>query len=163
MAQQARTQAPKLGQELPREDNVTPHERNEKGNRKRVTQACETCRKNKVRCDQEKPSCTPCVTKGRSCHYDPIRKKRGLPAKLVDQLKADNCDLQVQASAYEKLLGLAVQDVDVGAKLLELLEGVKDRGGAENCKSFSLQRCLLVLDQCHTSRYSVAVLALKPC
>ena len=88
------------------------------------------------------------MSKGRSCHYDPVRKKRGLPPKLVDQLKAENRDLQVQVEAYEKLLGLAVQDGDFKTKLLGLLEGVQDGGGNGTCKPFSFQGCLPDLKQC---------------
>ncbi|KAK9717186.1 hypothetical protein K7432_006392 [Basidiobolus ranarum] len=45
--------------------------------RKRLTQACDTCRKKKVKCDGNHPSCSNCIRLNVSCAYLPSFKKRG--------------------------------------------------------------------------------------
>ncbi|KZL78447.1 C6 transcription factor [Colletotrichum tofieldiae] len=50
--------------------------------RMRVTRACNQCRKRKDRCDGGRPSCGSCVDTGRTCNYNPP-KKRGLRTGYV--------------------------------------------------------------------------------
>ncbi|KAK9692595.1 hypothetical protein K7432_014259 [Basidiobolus ranarum] len=45
--------------------------------RKRLTQACDTCRKKKVKCDGNRPSCSNCIRLKVPCTYLPSLKKRG--------------------------------------------------------------------------------------
>ncbi|ORX94095.1 hypothetical protein K493DRAFT_261780 [Basidiobolus meristosporus CBS 931.73] len=45
--------------------------------RKRLTQACDTCRKKKVKCDGNRPSCSNCIRLKVPCTYLPTAKKRG--------------------------------------------------------------------------------------
>lgn len=76
--------------------------------RKRVSQACDTCRSRKDRCDGERPACSTCVQNGRDCSYNANVKKRGLPEGYV--------------RGMEKLWGLAVKEVeDVEEELLAAL------------------------------------------
>lgn len=54
--------------------------------RKRVSQACEECRRRKDRCDGRQPVCQPCTEEGRECVYN-FKKKRGLPTGYVRALE----------------------------------------------------------------------------
>lgn len=54
--------------------------------RKRVSQACEECRRRKDRCDGRQPVCRPCTEEGRECVYN-FKKKRGLPTGYVRALE----------------------------------------------------------------------------
>ncbi|ESZ92488.1 hypothetical protein SBOR_7151 [Sclerotinia borealis F-4128] len=65
--------------------------------RKRVSQACDKCRSRKDKCDGKRPSCSTCLTHGRTCSYDANVKKRGLPEGYV--------------RGIEKLWGLTIREV----------------------------------------------------
>lgn len=68
------------------------------GTRKRVSQACDKCRSRKDKCDGKRPSCSTCLTHGRTCSYDTNVKKRGLPEGYV--------------RGIEKLWGLTIREVE---------------------------------------------------
>src|SRR5437764_1289462 len=55
--------------------------------RKRLTQACDACRKKKVKCSGEKPSCNNCTRLGLHCTYLPSTRKRGPRVGLVESLE----------------------------------------------------------------------------
>jgi len=55
--------------------------------RKRVSQACDICRKKKLKCDGLRPTCTTCVSLGKGCMYEDAVKKRGLPEGYVRGLE----------------------------------------------------------------------------
>src|SRR3954453_24191631 len=55
--------------------------------RKRLTQACDACRKKKVKCSGEKPSCNNCTRLGTTCTYLPSTRKRGPRVGLVESLE----------------------------------------------------------------------------
>jgi len=55
--------------------------------RKRLTQACDACRKKKVKCSGEKPSCNNCRRLGTTCTYLPSTRKRGPRVGLVESLE----------------------------------------------------------------------------
>ncbi|KAH8594435.1 fungal-specific transcription factor domain-containing protein [Bisporella sp. PMI_857] len=77
--------------------------------RKRVSQACDQCRKKKLKCDGLRPICSTCVSLGRQCFYGDAVKKRGLPEGYVRGL--------------EKLLGLLLPDAGSLESVTELFEG----------------------------------------
>ncbi|TEA17570.1 Quinic acid utilization activator [Colletotrichum sidae] len=93
--------------------------------RMRVTRACNECRKRKDRCDGGRPACQPCLDAGRSCSYNPP-KKRGLRTGYV--------------RALEVLLGMIFSSIDQSdAWLSSLFEG-------EACKpAFTLSSPGLVI------------------
>ncbi|KAI7883515.1 hypothetical protein K492DRAFT_143805 [Lichtheimia hyalospora FSU 10163] len=45
--------------------------------RKRLAQACDSCRRKKVKCDGSRPVCGTCNKMGRTCTYNPVVQKRG--------------------------------------------------------------------------------------
>ncbi|PIA16365.1 hypothetical protein COEREDRAFT_42909, partial [Coemansia reversa NRRL 1564] len=45
--------------------------------KKRLTQACQHCRKKKIRCDGIRPSCKNCIKNKSPCTYLPSIRKRG--------------------------------------------------------------------------------------
>ncbi|KAK9761627.1 hypothetical protein K7432_013339 [Basidiobolus ranarum] len=57
----------------------------------RASRACDACRKKKVKCDNEKPACSNCVSYGYECTYLEKQKKRGpqpsYPKALEDRLE----------------------------------------------------------------------------
>ncbi|KAF0388842.1 fungal-specific transcription factor domain-containing protein [Gigaspora margarita] len=55
--------------------------------RKRLTQACDACRKKKVKCSGEKPSCNNCARLNVPCTYLPSTRKRGPRVGLVESLE----------------------------------------------------------------------------
>ncbi|KAJ1891676.1 hypothetical protein LPJ81_005699, partial [Coemansia sp. IMI 209127] len=53
----------------------------------RIEQACKMCRRRKVRCDGQRPSCTFCANKKFECVYEPVvpgGRKRGRRSKTSD-------------------------------------------------------------------------------
>jgi hypothetical protein len=70
-------------------DNVPSPSNTETPNvkRKRLTQACDACRKKKVKCSGEKPSCNNCTRLGTHCTYLPSTRKRGPRVGLVESLE----------------------------------------------------------------------------
>ncbi|KAL1920060.1 uncharacterized protein VTP21DRAFT_1206 [Calcarisporiella thermophila] len=55
--------------------------------RKRLSLACEACRKKKTKCDGARPQCGNCVNANMKCVYNPSKKKRGPNKDYVDQLE----------------------------------------------------------------------------
>ncbi|KAI7905015.1 uncharacterized protein BX663DRAFT_307897 [Cokeromyces recurvatus] len=50
---------------------------NREHKRKRLTQACELCRRKKIKCDGGKPACNNCIRLKNICTYSSTNKKRG--------------------------------------------------------------------------------------
>ncbi|PWN20734.1 hypothetical protein BCV69DRAFT_277411 [Microstroma glucosiphilum] len=50
--------------------------------------ACDYCRKRKIKCDREKPSCSRCAAAGRVCLTTDTLRKRGPPSKKERELLA---------------------------------------------------------------------------
>jgi hypothetical protein len=71
--------------------------------RKRVSQACHQCRARKDKCDGQRPSCSACTSRGKSCSYDPGMRKRGLPEGYVRDLESHTQILE----AYTRDLEIA--------------------------------------------------------
>ncbi|KAI1316649.1 hypothetical protein EDD11_009684 [Mortierella claussenii] len=55
--------------------------------RKRLTQACDPCRKKKIKCDGVKPSCANCTKLNGNCTYLPSMKKRGPRQGYIELLE----------------------------------------------------------------------------
>ncbi|CAG8464013.1 119_t:CDS:2 [Diversispora eburnea] len=55
--------------------------------RKRLTQACDACRKKKVKCSGDKPTCNNCLRLNIDCTYSPSTRKRGPRVGLVESLE----------------------------------------------------------------------------
>ncbi|KAF9210068.1 heme binding [Haplosporangium sp. Z 27] len=55
--------------------------------RKRLTQACDPCRKKKVKCDGIKPRCANCAKINANCTYLPSMKKRGPRQGYIELLE----------------------------------------------------------------------------
>ncbi|KAF9437852.1 hypothetical protein BGZ76_010868 [Entomortierella beljakovae] len=78
-------------------DNDNDHENDENDNnngddaapvkRKRLTQACDPCRKKKIKCDGVKPSCANCLKINANCTYLPSMKKRGPRQGYIELLE----------------------------------------------------------------------------
>jgi hypothetical protein len=49
--------------------------------------ACVICRKRKLKCDGNKPSCATCARLGHSCAYDEVRRKSGPKRGYVKALE----------------------------------------------------------------------------
>ncbi|RAO65664.1 uncharacterized protein BHQ10_001676 [Talaromyces amestolkiae] len=57
--------------------------------------ACIVCRKRKLRCDGQKPSCGTCARVGHNCAYDEVRKKSGPKRGYVKQLEARLAQVEI--------------------------------------------------------------------
>ncbi|KAL1922264.1 uncharacterized protein VTP21DRAFT_9803 [Calcarisporiella thermophila] len=55
--------------------------------RQRVTRACDTCRKKKVKCDGTTPVCSNCLAFGLECSYSNLSKKRGPPKGYIEAIE----------------------------------------------------------------------------
>ncbi|KAH8552980.1 fungal-specific transcription factor domain-containing protein [Umbelopsis sp. PMI_123] len=55
--------------------------------RKRLTQACDVCRRKKIKCDGTKPACANCVRMKQECSYLPSNKKRGPRQGYIELLE----------------------------------------------------------------------------
>ncbi|ODV92766.1 hypothetical protein CANCADRAFT_93063 [Tortispora caseinolytica NRRL Y-17796] len=56
--------------------------KSEEGKRRRVLQACESCRKKKTKCDGVRPECAHCKSHGLECLYAEKKKKRVVPKNV---------------------------------------------------------------------------------
>lgn len=73
-------------------EHQTQNAQNNEGNANWVPRpkriACVVCRKRKLRCDGNKPSCGSCARLGHDCAYNEVRKKSGPKRGYVKQLEA---------------------------------------------------------------------------
>ncbi|CAG8548847.1 3855_t:CDS:2 [Paraglomus occultum] len=91
-------------------DELTPK-------RQRVSKACDTCRRKKVRCDGVQPPCGNCATFGFECTYNDATKKRGPPKGYIEAI-------ETRLHRMESLLGGLVHSNDPRAEavLSELMQ-----------------------------------------
>ncbi|KAG9304377.1 hypothetical protein G9A89_019939 [Geosiphon pyriformis] len=91
-------------------DNV-PHKR------QRVSKACDTCRRKKVKCDGVQPRCGNCGAFNFDCTYNDTTKKRGPPKGYIEAI-------ETRLHRMESLLGGLVQSNDPRAEavLAELMQ-----------------------------------------
>lgn len=71
---------------LDRSENTLNGEEHGQPRVKRI--ACVVCRKRKLKCNGEKPSCGTCSRLGHTCAYDEIRRKSGPKRGYVKELEA---------------------------------------------------------------------------
>lgn len=71
---------------LDRSENAINGEEHGQPRVKRI--ACIVCRKRKLKCNGEKPSCGTCSRLGHTCAYDEIRRKSGPKRGYVKELEA---------------------------------------------------------------------------
>ncbi|KAJ3408244.1 hypothetical protein HDV05_005075, partial [Chytridiales sp. JEL 0842] len=57
------------------------------GKRKRITQACDTCNRKKIKCDGAKPTCANCSKSMIPCSYSRGARKRGPRAGYIESLE----------------------------------------------------------------------------
>ncbi|KAG0225608.1 hypothetical protein BGW42_004216 [Actinomortierella wolfii] len=79
--------------------------------RLRVSKACDSCRRKKVKCDALHPLCTNCETFGYECTYNDPTKKRGPPKGYIEAIEA-------RLHRMEGLLGGLVKDKDPRAEIV---------------------------------------------
>ncbi|CAG8548036.1 8887_t:CDS:2 [Ambispora gerdemannii] len=77
--------------------------------RQRVSKACDTCRKKKVKCDGIQPCCGNCTAFGFECTYNDTTKKRGPPKGYIEAI-------ETRLHRMESLLGGLVQSNDPRAE-----------------------------------------------
>ncbi|CEP14954.1 hypothetical protein [Parasitella parasitica] len=65
----------------------TDNTRENENKRKRLTQACELCRRKKIKCDGGKPTCGNCVRLNNTCTYSSSNKKRGPRQGYIEMLE----------------------------------------------------------------------------
>ncbi|GAN00650.1 conserved hypothetical protein [Mucor ambiguus] len=63
------------------------HTRENDNKRKRLTQACELCRRKKIKCDGGKPTCGNCTRLNSACTYSSSNKKRGPRQGYIEMLE----------------------------------------------------------------------------
>ncbi|KUJ11238.1 uncharacterized protein LY89DRAFT_594836 [Mollisia scopiformis] len=61
---------------------------------RRAPMACEFCRRRKMRCNNEKPTCRNCKEHGRDCIYYELEKKPRPSVARISQLEHENRELQ---------------------------------------------------------------------
>ncbi|ORZ10472.1 hypothetical protein BCR42DRAFT_357907, partial [Absidia repens] len=59
----------------------------EKPKRVKVTLACVICRKKKVKCDGNQPSCSRCIAMGISCEFSDPPRRRGPPKNNIEVIE----------------------------------------------------------------------------
>lgn len=69
-------------------DDILRRLRSRSPNSKEGVAACDYCRKRKIRCDRQKPSCGRCTAQGRMCTTADALRKRGPPSKKDLELLA---------------------------------------------------------------------------
>ena len=51
-----------------------------------ISQACDMCRKKKIKCDGKMPSCTHCINYKTECVFTQVEKKRAPPKGYATQV-----------------------------------------------------------------------------
>ncbi|CDH56810.1 zinc finger transcription factor 1 [Lichtheimia corymbifera JMRC:FSU:9682] len=70
------------------QNDISDHNEDMRGpKRKRLAQACDVCRRKKIKCDGVKPMCGNCKRTGRECTYNPNVKKRGPRQGYMEMLE----------------------------------------------------------------------------
>lgn len=115
--------------------------------RKRVSQACDQCRKKKLKCDGLHPTCSTCVILGRACLYEDAVKKRGLPEGYVRGLETLLGLLQSDVTRIgdvSTLFSSAMKDEAAKLELIQIWngEGVYEETRAEKWRSSKLCKAL---------------------
>ena len=72
----------------PRDTSIMLGEGMENGIPRPKRIACVICRKRKLKCDGDKPSCGTCKRLGHKCGYDEVRRKSGPKRGYVKELEA---------------------------------------------------------------------------
>ncbi|KAI9595294.1 nuclear protein, partial [Syncephalis fuscata] len=55
--------------------------------KKRLAQACDNCRRRKVKCDGVRPSCNKCIQLRIQCAYQPRNQKRKQRQGYIEKLE----------------------------------------------------------------------------
>lgn len=85
--------------------------------RQRVSRACDTCRIKKDRCDGGRPSCSTCSYLQRTCSYNAVGKKRGVPTGYLRTLEL-LCGLVLrQIHGSEDVLRALLRSVNIPSQL----------------------------------------------
>ena len=100
--------------------------------------ACIICRKRKLKCDGDKPSCGTCKRLGHKCGYDEVRRKSGPKRGYVKELEArlGECRWRVLTIQSSALLVLTL--IDLGCSTCGNSTQVKGSGSTSNSKSLGL-------------------------
>ncbi|PGH18110.1 hypothetical protein AJ79_00738 [Helicocarpus griseus UAMH5409] len=99
--------------------------------RRRVTRACDECRRKKIKCDGKQP-CTHCTVYSYDCTYDqPSNRRRNPPPQYIEALEA-------RLQKAEAILRAVVPDLDIN-------DPRYDAHGPEEILS-SLKNCLKISD-----------------
>ncbi|KAJ3528397.1 hypothetical protein NM208_g10217 [Fusarium decemcellulare] len=89
--------------------------------------ACNTCRKRKLRCSREVPSCEQCRKTGYDCVYETKRAKPGMKAGAIDNLhrRLDALEQSVarQQTTLDNLQSEATPDSDPSSHQKQVSEG----------------------------------------
>ncbi|KAL7936689.1 fungal-specific transcription factor domain-containing protein [Trichoderma chlorosporum] len=92
--------------------------------RRRISRACDQCRRKKIKCDGKMPSCTHCTNYKTECIFTQIEKKRAIP-KGPKYIEA----LENRLTRMEKLLRLAGIIVNEDEDLAELEKRLIEKSG----------------------------------
>ncbi|GKZ53002.1 hypothetical protein AnigIFM49718_003656 [Aspergillus niger] len=77
--------------------------------RKRVSVACDVCRRKRIKCDGAKPSCAGCLGQAEKCEYQYDKEKRKPPTKQhIQALQARIEFLESQLAQYQHKEGKAL-------------------------------------------------------
>jgi hypothetical protein len=96
-----------------------------KGQRKKVSTACQACRRRKSRCDGLQPQCRTCQTHGTNCLYNFDQDSRKTPSKaFISALKN-------RITTLEGLLD-EILDAKSPQRLEEILHQVREQRGRSN-------------------------------
>ncbi|KAJ1931821.1 hypothetical protein EC988_009661, partial [Linderina pennispora] len=68
-------------------DEPDEHDGAESRKQQRLLQACDSCRRKKIKCDSTKPSCWQCKNMRLACHYSPLVRKRRRRRSAVGNLE----------------------------------------------------------------------------
>lgn len=85
--------------------------------KKRVSQACDSCRSRKAKCDGKLPTCSGCAANPGKCVYSTPKKRRGLPSGYTH-------DLERKVLVYQALLAHITRDQDRDHEILSTIESI---------------------------------------
>lgn len=86
--------------------------------------ACDYCRKRKIKCDREKPSCSRCASAGRVCLTTDTLRKRGPPSKKERELLAAE-GIHFVPSRHRKKSDVAGRDTPGDGVRSDIMQGLQ--------------------------------------
>jgi hypothetical protein len=87
------------------------------GSETRITQACDRCRKKKIKCDGIRPCCLQCTNAGLECRTSDILSRRAISRNYTKSLEERVRSLETEVRDLKNLLDQKDEKIDMLSKM----------------------------------------------